>query len=450
MKKVADKMKMKFKAIAFVLLLLLTLTCAAGCSGEATPYQENDSEDYKVSVKFDANGGIFTTNTSVIVDSFNISDLPKNSQGDAEIALISPDNALRGKGNAFAAVNSGYYLAGWYAQREEATDAQGNTVYTYADKWDFESDLLAVDPGKKYSSKEPVLTLYAAWVPAFQVEIYDLDSGDLLDSYAVDPEEADEIQLPAWDLETGTIEMYDFPERSGYTFVSAYYDVGGTQPVESASIAHPGVINYDNGTVQEPVLQLYVDWMEGDWYHIYTAKQFVKNASVNGCYVIHEDLDFAEENWPTSFMHGNFKGTIQGNGHVFKNISITQTNNSKVNGGLFGYITEEAEISDLTFENATFTIKAGTRVTGTCYGLLAGTVSADAKISNLQILSSQLQIDSACYFGVSDYSIGLVCGMGSVDSVDASQISCTAVGEKPENVIIEVSDNTVTVNIVSG
>lgn len=450
MKKVADKMKRKFKAIAFVLLLLLTLTCAAGCGAEDTPYQVNDGKDYDVSVKFDANGGVFTTNTSVIVDAYNISDLPKNAQGEVEIALLSPDNALRGKGNAFTAVNSGYYLAGWYAQRTETTDAEGNPVYTYADKWDFEKDLLAVDPGEKHSSEAPVLTLYAAWVPTFQVEIYDLASGDLLDSYAVDPENADEICLPAWDKETGAIEMYDFPERSGYTFENAYYDVGGTQAVSTATIAHPGVINYDNGTVQDPVLRLYVDWMEGEWYHIYNAKQFVKNASVNGCYVIHEDLDFADENWPTSFMHGNFKGTIQGNGHTFKNISLAQTNNSKVNSGLFGALTEDAVLSDLTFENVTFTIKAGTRVAGACYGLLAGSVSGDAQITGLQILSSQLQIDSGCYFGASDYSIGLVCGMGSVDGIDASQITCTAMGDKPENVIIEVSDNTVTVNIVAG
>lgn len=441
-RKMRIKMKLNIKAILTAGLLLSVLTFAACCAPEQTPYERNDAENYTVSVKFDANGGAFTTNTSVIVDSFNISGMQTNSSGEAEIALIPPDSEFRGN-DAFTAVNSGYFLAGWYAQRTETLDEAGNSIYVYADKWDFEKDLLAVDASKTYSSQEPVLTLYAAWVPMFEIEFYDLATGEYLESMTFDPTAASEITVPAWNPETGTIEMYDFPKRAGYTFAGAYYDKDGTEPAEG-TVKHTGLVDYTNGMAKDHVMQLYVDWTEGEWYHIYNVEQFLDNASVSGSYVIHADLDFAEEIWPTSLMYGNFSGSIQGNGHTFKNITIEQTNNSKVNAGLFGHLIETASLTDLTFENVTFTIKSGTRVAGASFGLLSGTVSDQTVLTNVQIGNSRLQIDSGCYFGTDDYVIGLVCGMGSAD-VDASGITCEAVGDKPESVTITVSGNAVSV-----
>ena len=417
------------------LIILMTSVLLCSCGNEKTPYEINDQDGYTVSVKYDANGGTFTTNTSVIVDSFSIDDLKENSDGQVEIALLSPDDSKRGN-DAFKAAKNGYFLAGWYAERSDNG---------YSDKWDFEEDLLQVDPRKTYSADEPVLTLYAAWVPLFEIEFYSLDSGELMDSYSFDPTTAGDIKVPAWDEETGAIEMYHFPEKKGYTFNKAYYDENGKEPLDAEMVTHPGVVDYETGVAENPVLKLYVDWMEGEWYHIYNTEQFVENASINGNYEIHADLDFADEIWPTSLMYGNFTGVIKGNGHTMKNIEFTQTNNSKVNAGLFGYLTETANISDVTFENVTFTLKKGTRVVGTSYGLLAGTISEGAKLSNVKILGSKLQIDTSCYFGVDDYSIGLVCGMGNANAVATAQITCEVVGNKPEELKVTVNGNTVTI-----
>lgn len=153
--------------------------------------------------------------------------------------------------------------------------------------------------------------------------------------------------------------------------------------------------------------------------------------------------------WPTSFVYGNFSGQINGNGHVMRNIQITQTNNSKVYAGLFGCVTEQAKISDLTLENVSLTIKAGTRVAGTSYGLFAGSIADGATISNVSIDSGTLYIDSQCYFGVSDYAIGLVCGMGNSDLIENAQITCKATGDAPDTVHITVTDGQVTVEIVT-
>ena len=442
-------MKLKIKALVLALLTLGTVGLLTGCAAEQTPYEKNDSENYSVSVKFDANGGIFTTNTSVIVDSFNLSDMNTNSEGNAEIALISPDNSLRGN-DAFTAVKNGYFLAGWYSQRTETgTDSEGNPVYTYGDKWDFESDLLEVDVSQTYSSAEPVMTLYAAWVPMFEIEFYSLNDGEFINSYVFDPTTAEDLKVPAWDEKTGAIQMYNFPEKSGYTFNGVYLDAEGKSPVTTETIAHSGVVDYESGVAKDSTMKLYVDWVEGEWYHIYNVDQFLENASVNGCYEIHADLDFTDEIWPTSFMYGNFAGTIKGNGHTLKNIQVTQTNNSKVNAGLFGNLTENASISDVTFENVSVTIQAGTRMAGTSYGLFAGTISDAAQVNNVKILSSTLKIDSKCYFGVDDYTIGLLCGMGNASVVADADITCEATGDNPENVKITVSGNEVIVEIVT-
>lgn len=441
-------MKMKTKTLLSVLSLLLVLLLCSGCGATGTPYAENDEDNYTVSVRFDANGGVFTTNTSIIVDSFNIDELSKNSSNEAEIPLISPDNPLRGN-DAFEAVKSGYFLAGWYKECTETVDSQGNTSYTYSGKWDFEEDILTVDAGKEYTSATPVLTLYAAWVPLFEIEFYDLASGDFVDELKFDPTAKSRFNLPAWDEETGSVEMYDFPERSGYTFSKAYLDAEGTQELTAKTLTHSGVVDYTTGTAENSVLKLYVDYTEGEWYRIYNAEQFVESANLSGNYEILADLDFKDEIWPTSFMYGNFNGVIKGNGHTMKNIDITQTNNSKVNAGLFGYITETAEISDLTFENVTFTVKSGTRVVGTSYGVFAGTLSADASISKVKILDSTLAIDSSCYFGVDDYSIGLATGMGDSTVLDEVEVECKAVGDNPESVSITTNGNDVTLEFIS-
>ena len=442
MKEDADNMN-KIKATLLALLLLVTLTFVTGCAKEQTPYEINDAEGYNVSVKYDANGGFFTTNTSVIVDSYDVSRMQTNGNGEAQIALIAPEDSRRGN-DSFTAINSGHFLAGWYTERID----NGDGTYTYSGKWNFENDLLAVDAAADHSAQEPVLTLYAAWVPLFQIEFCDLDSGETLGTYTFNPDTADEILVPAWDEESGAIEMYHFPERPGYTFSNVYYDAEGKQEVEGTSVNHSGIVNYENGTAENPAMKLYVAWEEGEWYHIYNVEQFLDNASVNGSYVIHADLDFEGEIWPSSLMYGNFAGTIQGNGHTFKNISLEQTNNSKVNAGLFGRLAEGAEITDLTLENVTFTIKSGTRVAGTCYGLFAGVISGDTTVENVTILSSTLQIDSNCYFGADDYSIGLLCGMGSAD-IDPSGITCQGSGSNPESVVVTVNDGEVTVEFVT-
>ncbi len=428
----------KIKYLSFVLLATSIVFLLAGCTETATPYETNNKDGYSVSVKFDANGGTFTTNTSVIVDSFNVDDK-------SQVALIAPDDSRRSN-DAFKATKNGHFLAGWYRECIETTDENGKKIYSYSGKWDFDNDVLKVDKDKTYSADTPALTLYAAWIPLFEIEFYSLESGDLVDTLKYNPTDAKAIEIPAWDEETGAIEMYDFPKREGYTFNKAFYDAEGTNELTGETLTHPGSVNEENATATDPILKLYVDWHEGEWYRIYNVDQFKESASLTGNYELFADLDFNDEIWPTTFVYGNFSGVIKGNGHTIRNVNVTQTNNSKVNAGLFGYITDTANITDVNFENITFTIKAGTRKVGTSFGLFAGTISDKAIISGVNILNGHLQIDSSCYFAVDDYSIGLVCGMGDASKLSTAQIDCTAVGDSPEIVKITENGNAVTVD----
>ncbi len=436
-------MKLKWKLILPSLILLATAVLFCGCTSEGSPYEKNDAEGKTLSVCFDANGGYFTTNTSIIVDSYDPSKLP-TEQGKATVALLSPDDKARGN-DAFAPINNGYFLAGWYAERTETLDDAGNACYVYGKKWDFQADRLEVDANGSYSSSKPVLTLYAAWVPLFTVEFYDKDSGEHLSTLSFDPTQGNSIKLPEWSEETGAVEMYKFPKKNGYTYNEVYYEQSD-EPISEAEITHCGQVDITNGTAKNPVLKLNVSYREGEWYRVSTVEQLLKNANVNGSYEICADLDFTDAIWPTALMYGNYSGTILGNGYTFSNIKLTQTNNSKVNAGLFGMLTDTASISDLTLENVSFTIQSGTRVAGTCYGLLAGTVSDKAQLQNVSVKKGSLQIDSDCYFGTDEYAIGLLCGSGTVD-VDASDITVEAVGSAPENVKITLDGQNVNVDI---
>ena len=107
-----------------------------------------------------------------------------DEDGYVEIPLITPDDEARGN-DAFKVSKSGQFLAGWYAEcSENGKDEDGNTLYTYGEKWDFEDDTLEVVVDKEYSSENPVITLYAAWVPMFEIEFYEFGSEELIGSYA--------------------------------------------------------------------------------------------------------------------------------------------------------------------------------------------------------------------------------------------------------------------------
>lgn len=441
-------MRNRFRSVLITFLLLATVLFVTACSNEDNPYAVNNKAGYNFSVRFDANGGMFTTNTAQIVDSYNLSELPVNADGKVEVALIAPDNSLRGQTEAFNASRAGYFLAGWYTQRtENGTDSNGNVIYTYSGRWDFANDTLKVDPNASYSADEPYVTLYAAWVPLFEIRFVDLATNEQVGVYTYNPMNVTEVKVPKWNEETGAVDMFKFTKRNGYTFNGAYYDADATQAATEL-VQHPGVLDLATGTADVTTMNVYVDYMEGDWYRIYTAQQLKENANPFGHYEICADLDFADVVWPSLFSSGNFSGSINGNGHTISNVTITTTR-SQANAGLFGAVAEEASIADVTFANVTLTLNVQIIKGAPTYGLLAGS-AANGVFTNVALESGLLQIDSDCYIDKdTQYLIGLVCGSGSTAGVsyDLNTLAVSAVGDKAGSVEISIDGEAVTFKV---
>ena len=432
-------------------MLVVTVLFVTACSGEETPYDVNNEKGYNVSVKFDANGGAFTTNTEVIVDSYNISGMATNANGKVELALIAPNNPLRGDNEAFEASKTGYFLAGWYTGRtENGTDSDGNVIYTYSGRWDFENGLLEVDPNGTYSAEQPVVTLYAAWVPLFKVNFYYNKEGVkepvLLGTETFNPM-TDTIEVPKWSLKTGGMDMRDFPDApAGYTFTNAYY-ADGTQ-VDTELLKLPETLDLTTGTASDRTMNITVEFREGEWYQITSAEQLNKGASTTGCYEIMADLDFANVRWPSAFAFESFKGIIKGNGHKISNVTVETRDAKSALGGLFGEIAATATIENVTFENVTYKLKT-TQDKGTpSYGIFAGKIATGATVTNVTLTGGKLMIDSDSR--ITDVvSIGLVCGTGSTAGITYDLETLTAVGDgyKQESVKITLDGEQVIVVI---
>ena len=454
-------MNIRMKVILLLALALVSVLLITSC-GEEPPYDEYDENGYNVSVKYDANGGILTDGVSVIVDTYSLSSLPKKD-GMKVIQLTDPQNVkVRGDVNKFVPDRNGYSFTGWYAERTEIEDEDGNITYKYSKKWDFKKDRLKVDPKDDYSSSDPVLTLYAGWVPNVSVEFYLLSDPSQLVGRKDDVVAGGTIAVPKWDANMSGMFMGDFPVIDGKTYISAYTDPYGQNRITGETLTHTGIVDYENATVENPVMKVYVDAWEGDWNYVFSYADLFKhkeagNDSVvdgfdfKGNYVIMNDIDFLEipspdpsfipdiyYEWAQANVMGSFEGKLVGitkeNGErvSIRNVNFTQAyqNPPKFNG-LFGEICAGAVIENISFENIIMNIDKGSRAISVGYGLLAGRIDADATIENVSVTGT-MKISASCTFNkAGQLMIGLICGSGDNHGIDYSGITVEQVGTRP-------------------
>lgn len=420
----------KIKLTALLAALITVLCILTGCSQWELPYEGLNSEGYTVSVRFDPCGGAFANTENVqVVDVFRLADAKKDASGNYQLKLITPDDSRRGD-RAFSISKNGCFFAGWYRECSPRTDASGNPLdaygrptsesgleqgYTYSGLWSFESDTLSVPEGN-YSSEEPLMTLYAAWIPYFNFEFYVQNEQGGFDLY--ESKQLIELNVPEWDLSTGKLNMNSFPEIDGKTFEGAFLDKAMTKPVTEKLT---GDIDYEHGISATEKICVYTKFAEGDWYRISTAEQFVKNSKLGGCYYIEADLDFTGLNWSAALAGGAFTGKIEGGGHKFSNITFIQADNSKTNGGLFGSLASGASIRGVSFENIKYTLGAGSRMQAPHFGLLCGQISADAALDSVSVSGSEFIISGDIY--PQEYTLGALVGNGDNRGVSLSGIT---------------------------
>ena len=455
-------MNKTIKTIITAVLLLGAMLCLCACSDNwGAPYASLGQDGYNISIRFDANGGLFAGTKDVyIVDVYALENGMNVEGGKLGFPLLRPDDSRRKEG-AFEVSRNGYFLAGWYTQRTARVDANGQALddfgvptsqsgrpqgYVYSGRWDFDRDMVQVDKNGSYKTEEPVQTLYAAWIPYINYEVYAVDpatgSTTLLSTV-----QTIDLEIPAWNEKTSKLDMQKFPKRDGMTLDSTYLDPGLTQVAEGTIYGQEAYVDFETGTVNVESVKLYTTWLEGEWFRIYTAQQLYANARLNGNYIICADLDFTDTTWSPTFVRGKFTGRIYGNGHTISNIDASQVDNSQIYGGLFGSMEAGAYISDLTLENVTFTVEAGSRMQGASFGLLTGSLSPEAVMENVTV-TGRLLISENCY-PQPDYTIGLLCGSGSTDGVEYT-ITCKAAEDNTDKITVEVSENgTVTVTFIN-
>ena len=420
--------KIRNIAVSVALLTAILLAVAfvtTKCSKDTSPYGDYENNGYNVSVKYDANGGIFTTNTSTLVDTYNLENLPDGENGTKLLTLIDPSSEYRGN-QSYLAAKVGYHLAGWFVEKTEVTDENGNVIgYTYSGKWDFASSKYAISADANYDPQNPVLTLYAAWVPSFTYEFYSVDeSGNvtLLGQKSMNPMESTEITLPAYNSTSGLVEIGDFPYLQNNTYSAIYTNEACTEEITSATISHIGTYNSENATVENATMKVYCKLLDGVHVRVDSADKLINNANLSGIYILEGDLDFSGKHWPDVFTEGAFSGKIIGNGHTIKNVTVNQTNNSTTVFGLFGQISEGAAIENVTFDNITVNVKAGSRLNEPKIGIIAGVI-ADGTMNSVKLRNSSIVVYTKKIASgtIVTPEYGLVCAYGSVEGVDFSQ-----------------------------
>ena len=392
-------------------------TCALPISFEAL-----DGQGYTVSVRFDANGGVFAnTNDVSVVDVFNPDNLPTNAQGQKYAYLLAPDDARRGNPD-FTVSREGYFLAGWYRQSQPRVNEQGEALddfgqlvsvsgkpqgYVYSGRVDFNQPF-AFD-----SAEETVL--YAAWIPYFTFEFY-ADGAETPYATAT----GIELSLPEWSASTGKLDMKKFPVREDMTFDAAFLDAAMTQ---AAPAVLTGQWDAETGVTATPVVKVYTTWLEGTWYRIYNAKQLKNNSRLGGNYILCADIDFAGETWAPVLTTGKFTGRIEGNGYKISNVKVEQADATQTFGGIFGALDSSAVISDVVFENVTYKIGIGSRMPAASFGILTGEIADGAVLENVSVSGTLVigaNINRAC-----SYALGLVSGNETDHGVDFSGATVT-------------------------
>lgn len=323
---------MKFKksillTVLALSVLCLSLFCLTGCD-------DTDIYASRVKVVFKLEGGVYRSTQSDVV--YYLGEKDGTSKKIYDPVVTSGEEMT----------NAEYKFVGWFRDRIE----EGDKV-VYRNKWDFELDRVGDDG----------ITLYACWRRYTYNVCYRDDDGELqvLGEYSVDAGEP--------------FEDYDsFDDaRTGYTSLDVYRTESGE--IWDENFTHPG-------GDEDLAVNVVVDYLKGDYKLVRTAREL--KASRNGNIYLMNDIDFEGEKFAG---FGNYRGTLNGNGHAIKNFSIDYTsgrdglvtNSALENDGdhngrnllvlsLFGNV-DGAVVENVRFENVTFDVNTTFTTTAGIY-----------------------------------------------------------------------------------
>jgi len=426
-------MNKKLKVILIFACIAAMSALFAACSTNPV-FDKYANQGYSVIVTFNGNGGRFVGKEgNEVVELYDPSKYTADENGLVHISLTDPTQKAIG-GETGTLTKSGYFIGGWYRERTLVTNSDGAPVdidgnvlteedgfyydadgkvatpqYDYDGYWDYSADTIDC----KADGKRVEMTLYACWVPYYEFNYYYLNGEEwtlvknVTFDYKINLERGlnrDVVWLPQYDNGAMTYEhsysvvdaegktvsyTYEFPYIEDTTFDKAYFDSRMTEEISDSQFSHKGTFDFETGTPVDRVQNIYFTAKQGTYYKIDSAAQLVANIDYSGNYEITADLDFTGIRWPDSFVMATFNGKMystEGSNFKISNVNARFNSGSSAYGGLFGRIGEDAEISNLTFENVTIDyVSCSSRMRGAYFGLFAGYIEDGASIENVTV-----------------------------------------------------------------
>ena len=429
--------------------LLIIGSLGALCAGLAACSNDTPVDDYfkkgsVITVTYDASGGEIAGGTNVkLMDMFNPDKFTADENGIVEFKLRNPTDPARPKPGVdnVKVTKEGHSLVGWYKVRE--VDESGN--YTYKDPWDFATDKV------KFNKNEQTkldMTLYAAWIPQYTFEYYYKATADgewtkfgTTGFNYLAENKVDNLYVPDWSSETGKMDYqnnevgFTFPSLDKMTFKAAYSDEScSLESKITEPFHHNGELDRDTAKAINPVQKIYVEFDEGSRYRISTAKQFADIGDLAGQYtVLNAELDFKEVSWPGRFLSEEFNGKIiseSGEALTFKNVNAEYyVESGAAFGGLFGKVGKDAELKNISFENATLTYTRAVSLNGGSFGFFAGEIDNEAAVENISI-SGKMQIFKLRVSGGEGFKFNLTANGDKRSAITDGGITIWACGEE--------------------
>ncbi len=480
-------MKKNWKLITCLCVSAVTIATLGACA-TANEDAKLEKAGKVISVTYDANGGKVFGRTSVVIkDRINPNDITDTDQdGVIEFKLTSPEVRKNSLGVGADIKKDGYYLAGWYKTRTDWEKADGTPLdefgneisyktvngekvvgdngryvcenakgeevtqgYSYTDPWDFSTDKLSYT----LNSGKLDVTFYAAWLPQYTFNYMKQNTEGVWETYHTESfgykTTQDTIYMPTWiysnasDTTTKITRkyeysdpvngiVYNFPTVEGYTFNSAYTDESCTQEIAEKT-QHIGAFDLATGTPTNVTQNIYVKFDEGEFYNIYTAKEFAtygNKAKECTTYNLKADLDFANDKWPANLSTKEFKGVLNGENHTVSNVTVQQKNTSDTFGGLFGKLGANAKIQNVTFDNVNYEFTTGAVSQDEVYfGIFAGLVETGATVANVTMKNATMTLGKISA-NQNFYKVGLVTGNGIVDGLTTQTLTLKYRGTK--------------------
>ncbi|MBQ4052960.1 MAG: hypothetical protein IJD33_01335, partial [Clostridia bacterium] len=359
---------------------LAALLMFVGCELGMTKEQALGKYELEASVTYFANGGEFSSGATKQEIWYKTDSKP--------IDLVNDNHT---SGTTIKLTRKNHKFLNWYHVLQTGVNDDGTPIleYTYDEKtkqYSCTPDLTRPVDFSQKLEKDEHWYICADWEAKLMVEAYLVSDSPIVSSddktyYPITSPEAQENKeaalLSTYKFRNGiadiSLDWRPVKTSSDHTFVAFYYDQACTQLVtENIAMGETNVI-------------LYAKYMEGDWNIIREAsdvKDIFQSKSATDKFYFIQDIDMTGVTCGLRTPRET-KCTIIGNGFTVKNLTVEKS--GKVNLSLFGAVSKDAVVENLTFENVTcnYTFQKPNVETALSVYFVCASVEEGAKVENV-------------------------------------------------------------------